>query len=140
MKNLKLSKTLLSLITTGTIAFSMSGCGNQENNDVPTCTHLIVTEHNITTIYKECDGYDIVTETSNGSWDDDFHFGFYDDNGERIFGIATVNGGVSIYNVTADQEDDWEEIQQFMLDNGAYVYDGKSGLEETRTTYLQRKK
>ena len=87
MKNLKVFKSGISLLTAAAISLSCVGCGSdtevhEEKEVQKNCKHLIINFSNDFEIFKECEGYVIRKSTSNGTG----YFNVYKDDVEVLYG------------------------------------------------------
>lgn len=96
MKKFKYYKTLVTLVTAGTLSIA-SGCGKKENSDLtptptPTyekqsCEHLIVSFGEESILFKECEGYTIEVDR-------------YGQAGSAVYEISDEDGSIFFEGVT----------------------------------------
>ena len=115
MKNLKIYKSALTLVTATTAILLLSGCtssnnNGNNNNKEKSCTHLTVYFQDTPVTFKECEGYDISVSRHGQSSEIDYKIVKNDMN--IISGITTIYNTYEVYHNVADELIDEESVQK----------------------------
>ena len=115
MKNLEIGKRALALATALGITAISYGCLAESLNPKKgnTCGHLIVQFGDQSVIFKECEGYDITYDNDKKTYN------------VSKDGNVIINGHSYNTNYYESNHEYVDEIEEMVIEKGAYVYKRK---------------